>query len=506
VGSVSTTQARITVDGPLLAGGYALSARGGVHDLVAPNGERSYLSGGVGDALAKLETPLFGGRAHALFYGNHNEIGTAAVTEATPSSPSNQFEWDGRSLGLEWRRGPLRVLGWSATGDASADWDMPVGRIAMNGERDDVGARIALTSEGALATSALELDVRRSRTQYSTVPDSAGATFALDSRMPMGTLALRQTLGLGAGTELESYLPVTLADQVMRAAPQLRLRWTRSPTLAFSGAYLRTHQYAQSLRNPESVVDHVFPADVTVGSASTPIPVAECDQGLVAADWRPWSGVRFGVEAYTQNSRHLVLVAPRDGEPFSTGGFVVGSGHARGLALDVAAGSARWGVVASYGWQRIRLAYGDSSYVPEHGAEHRFEGGVVVHPTATGSARLGVVVEAGRRTTAIPSAFEWESCNLHDQGCEFSGSPHYGDEPLGATPLPAYARVDFGVRQHWHARLAGRDALLALFGTYSNLLGRKNLLTYAYDPVTGKQTGIELRPAALLVIGLDWKW
>jgi len=66
-GSVSTTQARITVDGPLGAGGYELSGRGGVHDLVAPSGERSYLSGGVGDALAKLEAPLFEGHARALF-------------------------------------------------------------------------------------------------------------------------------------------------------------------------------------------------------------------------------------------------------------------------------------------------------------------------------------------------------------------------------------------------------------------------------------------------------
>jgi hypothetical protein len=196
----------------------------------------------VGDGLAKLEAPLFDGHARALFYGNHNEIGTAAVTEATPSSPRNQFDWDGRSFGLEWRRSPLRMLVWSATGDATADWSMPVGRIAMNGERDDAGLRFAVSSEGVLATSALELDARVSRTKYSTVPDSAGAIFALDSRMPMVTLALRQTLNVGEGIELDSYVPVTLADQVTRAAPALRIQWIQSPLLTFSGAYLRTHQ------------------------------------------------------------------------------------------------------------------------------------------------------------------------------------------------------------------------------------------------------------------------
>jgi hypothetical protein len=506
-GSVSTTQARITLDGPLGAGGYVVSARGGLEDLVAPNGERSYLSGDVGDGLAKLELPAFGGHAQALFYGNRNEIGTAAVAEEPePASPRNRFEWNGRSFGLEWRRDNIKLLGWMASGDASADWDMPVGRIAMTGDREDGGARVSIGSEGVLGTSVLEFDVRQSRTSYETVPDSAGATFSLSSRMPMATVAVRQTLHTGGGTELDWYVPLTLADQVLRSAPQLRLRWDRSPSLTFSGAYLRTHQYAQTLRNPESVVDNIFPADVTIGSESTPIPVGESDQGVLSADWRPLAGVRIGMEAYTRGSRNLVLVAPRDGEPFSTGGFVIGTGRARGLALDVAAGSARWGVVASYGWQRIRLSYGDSSYVPEHGAEHRFEGGVTVHPTATSSVRLAGWVEAGRRTTAIPSALEWESCNLKDQGCEFGGSPHYGSEPLGATPLPAYARVDLGVRQHWHARVAGRDASVALFGTYSNLFSRKNLLTYAYDPANGDRVGIELRPAALLVIGMDWRW
>ena len=80
------------------------------------------------------------------------------------------------------------------------------------------------------------------------------------------------------------------------------------------------------------------------------------------------------------------------------GGRAAGPGRARsqlrrlgcrrrsrdGIALDLAAGSARWAVVASYGWQDIRLFYGDSSYVPEHGAKHRFEGGVIVHPIGKG--------------------------------------------------------------------------------------------------------------------------
>jgi hypothetical protein len=129
-----------------------------------------------------------------------------------------------------------------------------------------------------------------------------------------------------------------------------------------------------------------------------------------------------------------------------------------------------------------------------------------MYPFSTSAVSLGGASALGVRVTAIPGAFEWESCNLRDQGCELGGSPHYGDAPLGATRLPDYARLDLGVRQHWHARLLGRDGLLALFATYSNLLGRRNLLTYSLDPDTGERVGVELRPAAVLVLGLDWRY
>ncbi|HEY3217372.1 MAG TPA: TonB-dependent receptor [Candidatus Eisenbacteria bacterium] len=510
-GSVSTTQARVTLDGPMGPAGYVLSARGGVHDLVAPRDERSYLAGGTGDALAKLEAPMFGGHTRTLFYGNTNRIGTAAVAEEPmPIRPRNRFEWDGGSFGLEWKhtlaRGEFRILGWAASGDASADWAMPVGRIEMEADRHDVGASLTIESHRDATIDALELRGIRSRTSYRTTPDSAGSRFALESDTPVATLLARHAGPIGLGLELEATTALTLADQVLRGAPRARLSWSLPHRLTFSGAYLRTHQYAQSLRNAESVVGNVFPADVTVGIGAAGIPVAESDQGVLGADWRPAPGVRLGLEAYERRSRSLVLVAPRDGEPFTTGAFAIGDGRARGLALDLSAGAARWGLVASYGWQRVRFSYGDSSYVPEHGAAHLLEGGVIVYPTATTSVRLGASAAMGRHTTSIPGAFEWESCNLRDQGCEFGGSPHYGGEPLGGTPLPAYARLDLGLRQHWHLKVGGRDGLVALFGTYSNLLGRRNLLTYAYDPASGDRMGIELRPAAPLVVGLDWRY
>jgi hypothetical protein len=213
------------------------------------------------------------------------------------------------------------------------------------------------------------------------------------------------------------------------------------------------------------------------------------------------------MQAYARRSSGVVLVAPRDGEPFSTGAFVVGETIARGASIDVAIGSARWGALASYGWQRVREEYApDSSYVPEHAAAHLIQGGIVVFPTVGSAIKLGVDAALGRRVTEIPGAFDWESCNLLDRGCEFGGSPHYGDQPLGASPLPAYARMDLGVRQHWHVQAFGHETQVALFATYTNLLSRHNVLTYARDPVSGARVPIELRPASPLVVGIDGRF
>jgi hypothetical protein len=161
-------------------------------------------------------------------------------------------------------------------------------------------------------------------------------------------------------------------------------------------------------------------------------------------------------------------------------------------------------MVLSYGYQHLRLEYGNSSYVPEHGASHLLEGGVIVFPSATTSVRLGLAAAMGRRATSIAGGFEWEAANLYDRGSEFGGSPYYGGEALGATALPTYYRLDLGVRKQWRVRLGAHGATLGLFGTATNLLGRKNILTYARDPSTGELAGIEMRSRVPLVVGIDW--
>lgn len=517
LGSVSNTQARLTFDGPLGASGagYALSARSGLHDAFAPREETSYLRSGTSDWMARLETPGGGGRLRFLGYGNDNETRSAAtaVAAATPGAVTqpNAFEWYSRSLGAEWTRAfsgaSLRVLGWSATGDANSTWKARTGRIDLAAGREDEGLLVGIEGRTSRMVNAAELRIEQSRTTYRIDSDSTGQTlFGLSARTPVATALVRSAIELRPSLSIDLGSSLALTGDDLHLAPNAQLRWDVSSRLAFTGSVARTHQFTQSLRNTESVVGTVFPVDLYIGAGAAGVPVARGDQGVIAADYRPLPGLRVAAQGYARASDQLLLVAPREGGPFTTGGFVIGSGTSRGASVDVSMTSARLAVVASYGVQRVRYDYGDSSYVPDHGTTHLLEGGLIVFPNATSSIRLGVSTALGRRTTTFPGVLEWESFNLLDRGSEFAGSPDYDGEALGGTPLPAYFRVDLGVRKHWHIDVGGREALVAVFGTVTNVLGRQNLLTYARNPDTGKLVGIEMRPAGPLVVGLDWRF
>jgi hypothetical protein len=59
------------------------------------------------------------------------------------------------------------------------------------------------------------------------------------------------------------------------------------------------------------------------------------------------------------------------------------------------------------------------------------------------------------------------------------------------------------MRKHWHLGLGGRDGQVAVFGTATNLLAHRNVLTYAQDPASGAPVEILLHPVGLLVAGID---
>jgi hypothetical protein len=510
-GGLTTTQARLTLDGPLGPGeaGYLFSIRTGFPGYPAPDGDPSYLRSESGDRLAKLEAPAFGGRLLLLGYDNDNEISAATGRDPGEGLTRHELEWAGRTVGASWRRSlgalELRAAGWSAGADAAAAWQASAGRLAMAARRRDLGLMVELIRTDGDRRTTGGVRIERSATSYAGQGDGDIPTWNLASRTPSFSLFAAHQRPLARRATLDFGLAAGAAAEGAYLLPRGSLAWSPTERWTVSAAYARMRQAEQSLRNPESVVGNVFPADLFVGSGVPGVPEARAQQAVVAAEFRPSGGLRVAVQLYDRVTRGLLLAAPRTGDPFAAGRFSVGTGAARGLVLSAAARGSRFGVVASYALQDVELRHGDSTFVPSHGASHLIEAGVIVFPTATLSLRLGASGAGGRRTTATLGTLEWEACNLLDRGCELSGSPGSDTASLGGRRLPAYVRLDLGVRQHWHLRIGGRDASVALFGTLTNLLGRENVLTYVIDPETGEAAAVGMRPRAPLVVGLDWR-
>jgi len=516
-GSFSTTQARVTVDGPLgvSTAGYLLSVRSGFPGFIAPEREPSYLGGHTMDALLELEAPVFGGRVRLLGAESGNDLDASATARDSVAPRADQtrnaFEWQGRTLGAEWSRRmgalALELRAWSASSDAEAVWNVDgADALQMMAARRDEGFYAAIERRGR-ATTMAGLRIRQSRTSYRVEPaaNERGA-YTLDARTPMAALFGVHERSLGSRLTAKLELSAATVAGRVYGSPRAELRWAALPSLIVSSGYSHAQQFGQSLRNPEAVVGGAFPVDLYIGAGAPGIPVARSDDGVIAAEYRPIEGMRLGAQLYARELHGLVLVAPRTGEPFATGEFATGAGPVRGFALDAAVSGARYGLVASYGWQRTRLQYGDSSFLPAHATSHLLETGVILFPSATSSVRLGATGAVGRRATPLSGPFEWEACNLLDRGCELGGSPRAVTDSLGGASLPPYWRLDLGVRRHWHLRIANRDAMLAVFGTITNVLGRTNVLTYATDPATGEPAPIGMRPLAPLVVGIDWQF
>jgi hypothetical protein len=511
-GGMSTTHARAAVDGPLGrgGGGYLLSFRKGFPGLIAPRDEASYLNGATQDLLVKGQSPLLRGRLRLLLYDSRNAIGSTVLLDPGAAGPlRNGFEWDSRSVGAQWSKPAgsrlIRLQTWSASSEAEATWITGI-PLLMTSERQDFGILALMERSGTRSSTTSGVKIERSRTAYRVQPlEGSNPPFSVNARTPIGSIFLQHERAIGARTAADLAVSATSADNRLHLDLETQLRWQLSAPLVLSASYGRTHQFSQSLRNPESVVGNIFPADLYVGVGAAGVPVARNQRGVLAADYHPITGIHVGAQMYLSNSDGLLLVAPRTAEPFATTGYTTGSTTAPGFSLDAVVSGSRYGLLARYGWQRVRVEHADSSYTPLHGTSHLLELGAVLFPSATSSVRIGFTGAAGRRATAVTGAFEWEACNLLDRGCEFGGSPQ-ATGTLGGTRLPAYLRLDLSLRKHWHLSIAHRDVTLEVFGTLSNLLGRTNLLTVATDPATGRTSVIEMRPRAPLVAGLDWRF
>jgi hypothetical protein len=229
----------------------------------------------------------------------------------------------------------------------------------MTAARRDLGLQAQVDHRSSGALTSLGIRLEQSHAAFDIAPDSAnGPRSSRATRIVVGTLFVDQTRRLSHGLELGLGTGLALAGTAVRLGPHAQLRWSPAEALTFRASYSRRHQYSQSVRNAESVVGNIFPADLYLGAGSYGVPIARSDLGVIAVDYQAGSRVRVGLQAYRRYTDGLLLVAPTEGEPFTLGNFTTGSAAATGLSVTAGYSSPRVGLVASYGLQRVRFPGG----------------------------------------------------------------------------------------------------------------------------------------------------
>jgi len=384
--------------------------------------------------------------------------------------------------------------------------------MALLARRRDLGGQVSFQRHTGDGTTDFGLRIRRIRADY-LVRDPSTDEDAESPSPPFGppdaawetAINLDRAGTIGSAVSHRAGASLSLWSGNAYLAPYAGIEWRVSEFTSLSASFSRSHQFTQSASNPESLIRYVFPADLAVLAGQGGVPVPRSDLGVLGVDWRPGPGVLLSAKGFVRRMDRLLLVGPGEAGPFASGDSPIGSGKVSGMTADATASGARYVASAGYAWQRLEFETPDAEAVPAHGFAHRIDAGIVVFPTPTLSFRGSAVGEFGRRGTAIAGAFEWEACNLIDQGCEFAGTPLL-DGSVGGVALPDYFSVNLGLRKHWHVRIAGRDSLLALFATVTNLFGRRNVLAYATDGETAETTAVEMLPLSPLVIGVDWEF
>jgi hypothetical protein len=515
--AVSVTQIQLGVQGPLPAdAGFLLNARFGYPGFVFHSRELSYLRGEDHDVIAKLQKDFGGGSLRVVAFDNENVIRFASASTdvgeaAAGDLPRNGLRWHSGTYGLGWDSRPgagprWSLRAWRADLEASVRWlgADPAFRD-LESERVQLGLTGSAAWGGPNRSTEVGARIGHDDLHYRVgALEEGGAAFGVRDGLRSAGVYGRIRRRPAERLEMDVELMGLLDDSGAHLLPHVQLLWPASDRLSLFARYTSSRQLAQSLRNGESIVGRLFPPELPVTTDQN-TRIARSRTAVAGFVGIPWNGGRWTGEAYVRSIDGLAVVAAGEGRPFATAGVPYGSAAIQGAAVELSTSAARYGILASYGVERVELRAAEATFSPGYAARQRARIGGVVHPTATLSVRLAWVGEFGRRGTDTIGVVEWESCNLLDEGCEFAGTPE-ALGALGARRLPGYHRLDLSIRKHWHVRLGSRDARLEAFVSGSNLLGRTNVLGYAVDPETGEGEPIEMRPASPVAAGVEWSF
>jgi hypothetical protein len=537
-GALGMTAARATVDVPVVPGAavVSLSARHSYLGLREWMGRRAGNADGWGDLLARstfmvgddeLRLVSFVSGDRLTFEGGGaggapTPDGAAGGGAGTPGfSPRNLFKWSTQAHGLSWRhRTGARILleasAWGGASRVGANWTSDARTVRLDNVVRHLGGTTSLSWTHGGGTASGGVTVERLQSRYDVSALRAAPVAVASGAHPPAPLLRRSAdpvvaspfaqgwWRLGERVTLGGGARATMVEGAhARIEPRLTVTTTPSRHVTISAGYARNHQYLQSLRNEESLVDAVIGVDLPVAYGATGVPIARSDELAARVVAAFGDGMSVTLDGYTRRLGGLVLVAPATSEPFATDSFLSGGGRAQGIAVAVARETDRLSVHGSYAAGSVTRSPGDRRYAPTFAPAHAVSlaGGYWLG----GRTRLRTAVSAtsGRPTTPVAGDFglKWEHPGYRER--EISRSPRSAAGALNAERLPVYVRLDAGVRHD--IDVPRSRAKLSAFLNVDNVLQRRNVLAYRMPVDAELQRPVAMLPLST-TFGLEWRY
>jgi hypothetical protein len=442
--------------------------------------------------------------------------GTSTGNVTQPDSGVlNRFDWSTLSAGLVWRHsfGASRTLTtrvWRASATTRGAWAASAGPELLSSELRDLGGSADLVSENVSSRRQVGVAFQRLATVYDVarLPNSGSGPEAALLRLKSSPLILSAFLSeqrrLGTRVILSAGLRANAVEQFgLTLEPRLAGRWTVARHLAVLMGYTRLHQYLQSMRNEESLLDHAFGADLPLGVGAGNLRPARSDQVTTGLEADVGSGVTVRVDAYARWFADLAVVPAATAAPFTDRLVSSGSGQSQGLAIEVAHHGGRFDLRGSMGLGATQRQADTTEFSPGAQRSRWLALGLGYRLGELATFTFAGSLASGSPTSIVSGGLDWQSAGPLAVGGELSGSPQGIVGGLNRSQLPAYLRLDVGLRRDWIVRPLGRAGLLTTSLMVTNLLNRPNVLGYSTDPVNGSRRSL-LFPPRSLNLQLAW--
>jgi hypothetical protein len=242
---------------------------------------------------------------------------------------------------------------------------------------------------------------------------------------------------------------------------------------------------------------------VSVGAGG--VGVGQSDQLAASLESEISTRLHLTVDVYTRWLDDILLVAPATPLPFVTEDFERGTGRASGVGARLFYAGDRMDAQVILEWSRAKRQVGSLAYHPEFERNRSVTAAAAYRLTPRTRIRTVFQAVAGRPTSPVGVGFAWEPFDALSGEVEFAGTPLRDGGSINGARLPAYIRLDLGIRREWSPAVLGRPGAVSAFLDVTNVLARRNVLGYQVAPSAPGWRNLALERASVS-FGFEWSF